>query len=263
MPAHIRSVERAARILSALSGSGQMGLTEISREVVLGKSTTHRLLASLIDARLVRTDAASRQYALGYGLLQLTADWLNGLEIRTLSLPHLRDLRHETGETVSLNVRDVDQRVAIERLDTPREIRYVIDLGRPLALHIGAGGKAILAFLPETEIRNLLDSTDLGPRKIQGLIMELKEIRSIGWAVTTGERLPGACAVSAPVFEHEAAAVASVSILCLESTFRAPAAKDFGCLVQATALGVSRDLGWSESRGRGGRESDPGVREKA
>ena len=110
MSARIRAIERAARVLSVLSGHRQMGLTEISREVLLGKSTTHRLLASLIHAGLVRTDARSRQYALGYGLLQLTADWLNGLEIRTAALPHLRALRHETGETVSLSVRDADTR---------------------------------------------------------------------------------------------------------------------------------------------------------
>ena len=73
MSARIRAIERAARVLS---GHRQMGLTEISREVLLGKSTTHRLLASLIHAGLVRTDARSRQYALGYGLLQLTADCL-------------------------------------------------------------------------------------------------------------------------------------------------------------------------------------------
>ena len=200
---------------------------------------------------------------MGYGLLQLTADWLNGLEIRTAALPYLRDLRHKTGETVSLNVRDVDKRVAVERLDTSREIRYVIDLGRPLLLHIGAGGKAILAFLPETEIREQLDLTDLSARKIQRLIKELKEIRGIGWAVTRGERLPGACAVSAPVFEHEGVAVASVSILCLESTLRTTAAKDFGRLVQATALNVSRDLGWSESRIRGQRGTELPAKEKA
>ena len=123
MSARIRAVERAARILSALSDRDQMGPTEISREVVLGKSTAHRLLASLIHVGLVRTDARSRQYSLGYGLLQLTADWLSGLEIRTAALPHLRALRHLTGETVSLSVRDADKRVAVERLDTSREIR--------------------------------------------------------------------------------------------------------------------------------------------
>ena len=263
MSARIRAVERAAQILSVLSGGGQMGLSEISREVVRGKSTTHRLLASLIHAGLVRTDARSRQYALGYGLLQLTADWLNGLEIRTAALPHLRDLRQKTGETVSLNVRDADKRVAVERLDTSREIRYVIDLGRPLPLHIGAGGKAILAFLPETEIRERLALTDLSPRKTQRLIKELKEIREIGWAVTRGERLPGACAVSAPVFEHEGAAVASVSILCLESTLRATAPKEFGRLVRATALSISRDLGCRGSGIRGQRGSELPAKEKA
>ena len=137
-----------------------MGLTEVAQKVGLGMSTTHRILASLCGVELARGNTRTRQYSLGYGLLQLTASWLNGFEVRTAAIPVLRRLRQSTGETVCLNVRDADQRIPVERLDTSREIRYVVDLGRPQPLHAGAGGKAILALLPEAEIRQLIDGAD-------------------------------------------------------------------------------------------------------
>lgn len=247
MPESIQSVERAARILKTLSdGDTRMGLTEIARRVCLGKSTTHRILSSLCGAGLARGDAKTRQYSLGYGLLQLTASWLNGIEVRAAAIPVLRVLRQKTGETVSLNVRDADQRIPLERLDTSREIRYVVDLGRPQPLHLGAGGKAILAFLPEAEIHELLEMTDLSAAKIKRLVKELENIRRIGSSISKGEQVPGACSISAPVFDHEGTAVASLSILCLESTLQAKAEKEFGRLVREAAANVSRELGWSK-----------------
>ena len=241
----IQSVDRAARVLVALSeGDGQMGLTEIARRVGLGKSTTHRILSSLCGAGLARGDTHSRRYLLGYGLLQLTASWLNGFEVRTAAIPVLRILRQQTGETVCLNVRDIDQRIPVERLDTSREIRYVVDLGRPQPLHAGAGGKAILAFLPEAEIHQLVQSAGLGRTKVKRLMGELADIRQAGSSVTKGEQVEGACSISAPVFNHEGVVVASISILCLESTLRAKTERDFRRRVREAAANVSGELGW-------------------
>lgn len=239
----IQSVDRAARILEALAQSrGSMGLSEIARSVDLGKSTTHRILSSLCGARLARGNANSRQYSLGYGLLQLTAGWLNGNEVRTAAIPVLRELRLQTGETVCLNLRDHGERVAVERLDTSREIRYVVDLGRPQPLHSGAGGKAILAFMPDAETGQLIEHSNLSRARVRRLLSELENIRRTGSSVTKGEQVAGACSISAPVFNHDGAVVGSISILCLESTLRATAEKNFRRLVREAAAKVSDEL---------------------
>lgn len=241
---HLRSVERAARILKALSESGGgAGVTEIAHKVDLGKSTTHRLLTSLCKVDLARLDSKSRRYTLGYGLLQLAAGWHDGLEIRAIALPHLQALRAGTRETVSLNVRDGDSRVAIERLDTSHEVRFVVDLGRPLPLYSGASGKAILAFLPETEALRIISAAPLSPRKAQQFLRELERVRRSGVAQSKGERVAGTSAVSAPIFIHEGKVVGSVSILSLESRTQAKTLQKFRREVKETALRISRDLG--------------------
>ena len=245
MSQYIQSIERAARVLTALSEGGKlMGVTEVANKVNLGKSTVHRILVSLMQATLVRIDSTSRQYSLGYGLLQLTDGLLRGSEVSITALPYLRSLRQETGETVSLNIRDNGHRVVVERLDTSHEIRYVAEIGRPLPLHVGAGGKAILAFMDETEVLSTPGVAEMNKKQIQRLTKELKEIRAAGSAYTLGERLPGAGSISAPLFNHDGMAIASVNVLCLESRLKTKTVRDFRRLVQATGMDVSQELGW-------------------
>lgn len=242
----VRSVERAAMVLKVLAESGaSMGVSQIAQATGLGKTTAHRLLASLTRADFVRVEPKSRQYSLGGGLLQLTANWLSGFGIRTVALPHLRALRQQTSETVSLNIRDGDTRVAIERLDTSHEVRFVVELGRAIPLHVGATGKAILAFLPESEMHEALESagTDIGD--LSRLHDELAKIRRAGAAISTGERVPGTRSISAPVFGSEGTVIASISILSLESRLDETDITKFQRMVIETAKNVSGDLGFA------------------
>ena len=241
----VQSVERAARVLQVLAEGGwAMGMSEIARATGLGKSTTHRLLASLTRAEFVRVEPRTRQYSLGRGLLRLTTTWLQGVEIRGAAIPHLRSLRHKSRETVSLNVRDGDNRVAVERLDTAHEIRFVVELGQALPLHIGASGKAILAFLSEAELDEILLRTSMDQPTARRLRGELAAIRQRGVACTSGERLSGTRSIAAPVFNADGAVIASVSILSLESRLGGVDEAPFRQMAQETAAKVSAELGW-------------------
>lgn len=238
-----QSVERASLILKTLSEHGSLGVTDIARRIALPKSITYRLLASLKAADLVRVEPQSRRYALGYGLLQMTSDWLARIEVRNVAMPYMRQLRHDTGETVALNVRDGDCRVSVERLDTSFEVRFVIDLGRRLPIHIGAAGKSILAFLPDDEIAEIVTRADLPPRQERQLTKELEKIRRLGFSDTCGERVAGSRSISAPIFNHEGLAVASVSILSLESRLHQREVRECRRRVKIAAMDISNEMG--------------------
>jgi len=240
-----QSVERGALILKTLSEHGSLGVTDIAQRLNLPKSITYRLLASLKAAELVRIESKNRRYSLGYGLLQLTADWLARIDVRNLAMPHLRHLRHETHETVALNLRDGDSRVTVERLDTSFEVRFVIDIGRPLPLHVGAAGKAILAFLPNDEIAEVVTRVDLSARKTKQLLEDLDNVRRLGYADTCGERVAGSRSISAPIFNYEGLAIASVSILSLQSRMQRREVNECRRRVKAAALEISSEMGAS------------------
>jgi DNA-binding IclR family transcriptional regulator len=240
-----RVLERAARIVEMLAQAGRpLGVTEVARSLGLQKSTTHRLLTALTRVELVRGDVNTRRYTLGFRLLRWTAAWLDRLDVRTRALPHLQKLREKCQETVSLSLRDGRGRVAVERLETAHELRFVVDLGNPAPLHVGAGGKAILAFLPEREAREILDAAGVRGRARGLLLRELAEVRRLGSSVTRGERVPGSGSVSAPVFNHEERAIGSVSILSLAVRMPEDVVRSHRELVRQTADAVSRELGW-------------------
>ena len=240
-----QSVKRGALILKTLSEHGSLGMTEIARRLDLPKSITHRLLASLKAADLVRIEPGNHRYTLGYGLLQMTADWLARMDVRNLALPHLRHLRDQTHETVALNLRDGGNRVTVERLDTSFEVRFMIDIGRPLPLHVGAAGKAILAFLSHDEIDEVVARVDLSPRKAKRLLEDLDVVRRLGFSDTCGERVIGSRSISAPVFNHEGLAIASVSILSLQSRMQRREVNECRRCIKAAALEISSEMGVS------------------
>lgn len=241
-----QSVERGALILKVLSEHGAMGVTDIANRIGLSKSITYRLLASLKAAELVRVEPRSCRYGLGYGLLKMTANWLARIEVRNLAMPHLRLLRQESRETVGLNVRDGDRRVTVERLDTSFEVRFVIDLGRPQPLHAGAAGKAILAFQPDQEIAEIVSRAELSSRREKQLMKDLEEIQRQGFSDTCGERVPGSRSISAPILNHEGVAIASVSVLSLESRMQRREVSKCRRLVKITASEISSELGFAD-----------------
>ena len=238
-----QSVERGAAILQTLSQNGSLGVTDIAKRVDLPKSIAYRLLASLKKVDLVRVDPKSRRYSLGYALLQMAADWLADIDVRNVAMPHLKKLRNDTHETVALNQREGDCRVTVERLDTSFEVRFVVDVGRLLPLHVGAAGKAILAFLLEDEISEIVARIQLSAHKERQLMKDLDEIRRLGFADTCGERVAGSRSVSSPIFNHEGVVVASVSVLSLQSRMQRREVNEYRRCVKAAALAISTEMG--------------------
>src|SRR3546814_14265980 len=78
---------------------------------------------------------------------------------------------------------------------------------RPVPLYWGASGKAILAFLPDDEIEQILRREGASPASgekppsLRARMAELREVRERGYAISEGQKLPGARGVAAPVFD--------------------------------------------------------------
>src|SRR5690606_27041258 len=126
---------------------------------------------------------------------------LRELDLRTIALPVLRRLRDATRETTTLSVMVGDSRVYVEQVESPQEIRMLVDIGRRFPLHAGASSKAILAHLtPHDQERLLARRLDpLTPDTIVDvprLRRELTAIRAHGVAVSVGERQVGAASVA-------------------------------------------------------------------
>jgi DNA-binding IclR family transcriptional regulator len=216
-----QTLARGLRVLHALADEPDgLSVTELAAELGTHRAGIYRLLAPLLEARIVGRTAAGG-YVLGLGLVELASAVRPRLQ--EVAAAELRALAEEVGATAALTVRDGDEAVVlivVEPRTTSMHLTYRPGLRHPI--DIGAPGLAILA--------------SATPRP--GERPEVERARQLGYAVSTGELLPGATGVAAPVVAG-GAAEAAVSAVWVGERDPAPA----GAFVVAAAERISRALG--------------------
>lgn len=214
----VQVIERATDILGILA-EGAATLTEISSRTGLAKGTAFRILSGLGYGDRVLKDPLTNRYVLGPGtwrLAQVASDALGSVAL--IAGPELTALWEATAETVTLNMRLGLERVCIAELRSPHPLLHTAGVGSRIPLHVGASGKVILAFTEAGERERILDRLTYEPltsatvsRRGQ-LVEELELVRRRGWAMSMGERIPGAAGVSVPVRDGSGL-VLSLSVL--------------------------------------------------
>jgi IclR family pca regulon transcriptional regulator len=218
-----QSLERGLAILSSFrSGRPLLGISELSREVGLSRSTTHRYVATLAGLGYLRQDAPTRKYRLGPRVLDLGFSAINSMELREVAAPYLQQLSDETGYTVNMAILDDVDIVYVERCRSARAGQREIDLN----LHVGSRlpayctslGKVLLAYLPADTQADVLARSDLarrGPNTLvsrTALAHELKRVRRNGFAINNEELAYGLRSIAAPILAHDGAGVAAINL---------------------------------------------------
>src|SRR5205809_3957584 len=166
---HSQSLERGLAILSAFrSGRPLLGVSDLSREVGLSRSTAHRYIATLAGLGYLQQDPPTRKYRLGPRVLDLGFSAINSMDLRELAAPHLQALSDETGHTVNMAVLDGADIVYIERCRTAQQGQREIDLnlhvGSRLPAYCTSMGKVLLADLDAGDLAEVLGRTPFTPR---------------------------------------------------------------------------------------------------
>ncbi len=215
---HIQSIHRAVRILRSFTeAEPELSVTALSRRLGLHKSTISRILGTLQQEGLVGQNAETGRYRLGLGLISLAGVALGRIDVRGAAQPHLDALLAACQETVNVTVLDGAECVNIDRLPSPKPLRYVGWIGRRTPLHCTASGKVILAFL-SPDIRERLLTTPLA-RYTERTIVDrpaldtaLADICRRGYAEAVDEFEEGFSAIAGPIFDHDGRVVASISV---------------------------------------------------
>ena len=212
----VRSVTRAIDLLEALvSRDGQQSsLTELAEETSIDISTAHRLLTTLRQRGYVRRDSDTKQYAAG-PRLALLARRSGQTDLIKQSKPVLEELASISRETANLSVLDVDCAIYVETAPGPLPVRLFTTVGNKVPLYATGAGKALLAWLPQTERAAILETLDLLPRTPttitdkEILANSLQQIRTQGYAIDNEEFDQGVRCLAVPVgqLDHPIAAI--------------------------------------------------------
>jgi IclR family KDG regulon transcriptional repressor len=252
----LSSVRAAARLLCAFTAADrELGVSELSRRLGLGKSTVHRLLTTLAAERLIEVNPQSGRYRLGIKLYELGMVSTN-LDLHEAVAMYIDDVRARTGETVQVGILDGLEVVYIERRESLRTLRHMVQLGHRNHAHCASCGKVLLAALPETELDRLLADAPLPARTPasitdpQRLRTELALIRERGYAENVGESAPSTASVAAPIHDHEGRVIAAISVMGPVSRMGEETRRRYATLLLDAASLISAQLGYRRSQVR-------------
>ncbi len=215
----VQSVERAVALLELLAESGRgTSLTDLSVRSGLNISTCHHLLATLMRAGYVAQVPGRRTYALGARVLHLGQAFMRQVDLPRRAQPVLDRLNAATGEAVHLAVLQGDQVVTVAKSEARQAVRVdTAVIGMAEAPHATATGKAMLAWLPEDQMRRILAvngmtrftaNTVTDPAD---LIEEMRHVRRNGFSTDREEYQPGVVCIGAAVRDHSGAVIGALS----------------------------------------------------
>ena len=255
----VQTLERASFILDILGQSPQgISIKDLSDRMHLPKGTTHRLLSSLSYFGYVRQDQNTKNYFLGFKLVELGNLLLGQLDLRKEAEPFLRDLAERTRETVHLVILDGSEIVYLDKLETEPHsggLRMASRVGSRNPAHSCAVGKVLMAHLPAAALAKMVEERGL-PKRTANTITDFDQlkahmalVRKQGYAIDDEENERGIRCVGAPIFNEAGRVVAAISVSgpafrVTKKTVQEILRKE----VMATAHRISRKLGFTQRK---------------
>ncbi len=214
----VKSIDRAFQILNGFSFERtSLTLGEFNDLVGLSKPTLFRILQTLVKNRIVSYDSGSGKYSLAVRLFELGEIAISSMSLRQAASPALDDLEKKGGYPALVGILTDGEMVYIDG----RRGRYPVALfgthhGKRQAPHVGAVGKALMAYLPDADIEELLMKYPLkrtaarsitDPTIFKG---HLRETRRKGYAYEEGELVEGVIGIAAPIRNYLGKVIAAV-----------------------------------------------------
>jgi len=258
-PTRPSPLARALAVLDVVAASAH-ALTpeEIARRAGMSRAGLQAQLRILLREGLMEVSPDGRGYLPGAAAQRLEALLSQNHSLMARLQPVLRQLVADTGETVTYNALSHDRRsvmtIAVEYGSAA--LQYEVPLGIGKNLVAGASCKSILACMGEEAIEEILieqlpASRRGGDLERARLRKELAAIRSRGYALTHGERLPGAVGIAAAVFKARHVVCGSLVITIPELRLRGVKVKSLAESLSTQATELSNRLGADDAASKG------------
>ncbi|GAC1477585.1 MAG: IclR family transcriptional regulator [Pseudarthrobacter sp.] len=199
---------KGLNLLMALGEHPQgVGVSKLATQVGVPTSTAHRLLNSMVQSGFVTVDEEARQYSLGLRIFELSHQVSLVHTLSDVALPAMRRLTQVSGEQTLMAVRRDLELVYLEKVEGAHQLQNNAPIGARGPLHCSAMGKALLAWLPESEMEEAvgrLEPVRRTPHTITDrsrLLVDLRRARERGYAINEQENELGVRSVAAPILD--------------------------------------------------------------
>lgn len=218
MRSNIQSLERGFAIFEFIVHKGGIGVTEISKELDLNKSTVFSILKTLEDLGYIYKDEVMNTYAATYRLQTLADMTSDPRNIAGFARPILQQLLKIYDETIHFVSAREDSVVYLDKMESTKSIRIYTGIGLEMPLHCTSLGKAILADRTPEEVAAYAQRTGLpglttnSITQLDKLRLELDKVKNQGYAIDDEENQEGLYCLGVPVRNKHGAALYAISL---------------------------------------------------
>lgn len=219
MDQFLSSVRNSCRLLQVfLDSPKELGVTELSKKLQLSKGAVHKLLTTLESEGFIRQNEKTKQYTLGYTLLELGTKVLKNHDIVDFSMPFLQRLVSRTSELVVLCIQDVKDAIYVAKVDSPHPVRFTVESFRRFPLYSTSAARVLLAFREESFQDEILSEslktyTPYSFTSVEEIKQTLSAIREKGYEISSNRRNEGVTGIAAPIFDASGQVAASISVI--------------------------------------------------
>lgn len=208
-PSPERPVKSADRVFDLIEAIGEQrdGMTfpDLQRALGIPKSSLFALLESGAARGYLELDAETRRWRLGMRVWEAGQAYARQHELLRHAEAVMRDVVSEINETIQLARLDGNENVYIAKVDSTHPLRLQSDVGGRLLAHATGLGKALLAELPDAEVKARFAASGL-PRMTENtlttfkaLLGELAATRARGFGIDNAEYTHGVFCLAAPI----------------------------------------------------------------
>lgn len=215
----VQSVAKSLELLEAIgSRPGPLSLNELAKQAKMDRSTAQRMAHTLVVLGYLEKGPHRRGYVLGKKILERTFDFLRGSPLIERATPVLTDLQKETGERIDLSLFDDLSIIYALRRQTKRQTFFATLVGRRIPTYCSSGGRAIMSFLSDEAVDDILNRSSLTPLTPKTetdkdrIKVKIQQAKSMNYALSLEESLLGEIALACAILDHNQQPVAAVHI---------------------------------------------------
>ncbi|WP_102349002.1 IclR family transcriptional regulator [Bacillus sp. Marseille-P3661] len=215
----LSSVKNALRLLKCFSmDEPEKKISDLAATLGLHKSTVSRTLATLASEGFVSQDPDTKKYRLGLSVLTLSGVVNSTMEIYRESLPILKKLVDDIGETAHISMLDGFNVIYLQKVDCNHPIRYLTHVGKTNPSYCTSSGKVLLAHSSDDFVDKVIESglkastkaTITDPDQLRA---HLRKVKEQGFSYSLGELLEGVNSVAAPIFDYTGNVIAALTVV--------------------------------------------------
>jgi IclR family KDG regulon transcriptional repressor len=218
----VPAVEKCFAILDLLSKKDKpLGISDISRQLGLNKSTVFNMVYTLIDLDVLE-GMDDGKFGFGPRFYVLGSAAGNRSELIRVAHPYLERINAQTKLSAFLGIRTELQSVIIDKVDTAHGIKISSEIGMQMPVLAGAGIKAMLSLLSDQDLSRLISDAAFRrytPHTItekDAYMAEIDNVRQEGIAFDREEYIEGMMALGIPISTNSRKVQAAIWVVGLK-----------------------------------------------